>query len=128
MMMQTLSTYSTTNNGNNNRSNDAKPSRQARATERLLVRFSAAGLFFVLLFTGLSLMTGHADGEYPTAPTSAERVVIVGSGETLWEIASDVRKDGEDIRRIVFDLQKRNNLQSSALQAGQSLIVPIREE
>ncbi|QHW34507.1 LysM peptidoglycan-binding domain-containing protein [Paenibacillus rhizovicinus] len=78
----------------------------------------------MLLFVGLSLLTGHADGERPAEPSAEEQVIVVNSGDTLWGIASTVRKDGEDIRRTVFDLQKRNNLSSSELEAGQTLIVP----
>ncbi|QHT61681.1 LysM peptidoglycan-binding domain-containing protein [Paenibacillus lycopersici] len=95
-----------------------------RAVERVLVRLAAASLFFVLLFVGFSLLTGHADGERPAEPGANEQVIIVGSGDTLWQIASSVRKDGQDIRRIVFDLQQRNNLSSSELEVGQSLIIP----
>ena len=78
----------------------------------------------MLLFVGFSLLTGHADGEQPSVPSASEQVIIVGSGDTLWEIASSIRTEDEDIRRIVYDLQKRNNLSSSVLRAGQSLIVP----
>ncbi|WP_177186835.1 LysM peptidoglycan-binding domain-containing protein [Paenibacillus sp. CF384] len=101
-----------------------KRSWQERRTERLLMRLAAATLFFVLLFTGLSLMTSQANSEHPAAPSASEQIVVVGSGDTLWNIASSIRKEGEDIRHVVFNLKQRNNLTSSSLQAGQSLIIP----
>ncbi len=116
--------YSTANPGKGSITHTATRSRQERRAERLLIRLAAATLFFVLLFTGLTLMTSHANSELPAQPTAEEQVIIVGSGDTLWEIASDIRKEGEDIRQIVYALQKRNNLSGGSLKAGQSLIVP----
>ncbi|MBM7563374.1 LysM peptidoglycan-binding domain-containing protein [Paenibacillus sacheonensis] len=124
-MMQTISSYSTAYKGNAAQVRKADRTRKDRSVERVLVRIAAASLLFVLLFAGLSLLTGHADGERPAGPSEAEQVITVGSGDTLWEIASSIRHEGDDIRRIVFDLQKRNNLDSSELKAGQTLIIPL---
>ncbi|WP_091215700.1 LysM peptidoglycan-binding domain-containing protein [Paenibacillus sp. BC26] len=123
-MMTTMSTYSSNYKGETRKTRAVKRTWQARRTERLLMRLAVATLFFVLLFTGLSLMTSQANSEYPAAPTASEQIVVVGSGDTLWNIASSIRKEGEDIRHVVFNLKQRNNLTSSSLQAGQSLIIP----
>ncbi|WP_308634344.1 LysM peptidoglycan-binding domain-containing protein [Paenibacillus silvisoli] len=90
------------------------------------MRLAVAALFFVLLFTGLTLMTSQANSEYPAEATASERIVVVGAGDTLWNIASRIREEGEDIRKVVYSIKKRNNLTSSSLQAGQSLIVPAQ--
>ncbi|MBO7746051.1 LysM peptidoglycan-binding domain-containing protein [Paenibacillus sp. MWE-103] len=128
--MQTISTYSTAYTDSTVNSNKkpavrkANASRKDRAIERLLLRLAAASLFFVLLFVGLTIVKGHADSDLPAVPAAGEQTIVVGAGDTLWDIASSVRKEGEDIRRTVYDLQKRNNLSSSSLRAGQTLIVP----
>lgn len=95
-----------------------------RRLAKLVIRLSAAALLFAILFTGFALMQSSARGEKPAPPGAGEKVIIVSQGDTLWEIASGLRTNGEDIRRIVYDLKERNNLSSSVLIAGQSLIVP----
>ncbi|SFI32156.1 LysM domain-containing protein [Paenibacillus sp. UNC496MF] len=124
MIMQTISTYSTAYTDKKPAVRKANASRKDRAIERLLLRLAAASLFFVLLFVGLTIVKGHADSDLPAVPSAGEQTIVVGAGDTLWDIASSVRKEGEDIRRTVYDLQKRNNLSSSSLRAGQTLIVP----
>jgi hypothetical protein len=92
--------------------------------ERFMMRLAAASLFFILLFAGAALMRTDASGDKPAAPTANERIIVVGAGDTLWTIASRIRKDGEDLRHIVYNLKERNGLRSSMLRAGDTLIVP----
>ncbi len=54
------------------------------------------------------------------APT---RIVQVGSGDTLWEIASTLADDGE-VRSMMEQIKQLNALDSADLQAGQRLVVP----
>ncbi|AZN41979.1 LysM peptidoglycan-binding domain-containing protein [Paenibacillus albus] len=123
-MMTTISSYSTTYKGNKGNSRTAKRQWNDSSKQRLLLRLAVTALLFVLLFTGLTLMTSYAGSEHPAAPTATEQVVVIGAGDTLWDIAGRVRESGQDIREVVYSLKKRNNLTSSTLQAGQSLIVP----
>ncbi|RAP78211.1 LysM peptidoglycan-binding domain-containing protein [Paenibacillus montanisoli] len=123
-MMTTISTYSSTYKGTTRNSRSNNRTGKERRAERVLLRLGVATLFFVLLFTGLTIMTSQANSEHPAEPTASERIVVVGAGDTLWNIASRVRKEGEDIRHVVYSLKKRNNLSTSTLQTGQSLIVP----
>ena len=50
-------------------------------------------------------------------------------GDTLWSIAERESKNNKyyqdkDIRYIIYDLKKLNNLQSSDLVVGQKIIIP----
>lgn len=96
-----------------------------RTTVRLtrrgrLVVFLAA-LLVVLAATfalaGGAVGTGEAGTPQPT------EIVMVGSGDTLWSIASDVADDG-DVRDAMQEIKRLNALDSVALQAGQKLRVP----
>jgi LysM repeat protein len=122
-MMTTISSYSTYKGTEVKKRISLRTHKQWR-TERLMIRLIAAVLFFVLLFTGLTVMKSFANSEQSAVAGVGERVIIVSSGDTLWDIASDIRETGQDVRRVVYDLKSRNNLTSSVLQAGQSLIIP----
>ncbi len=73
----------------------------------------------VVLAVGVLLSSGSAATERP----EATEVVVVGSGETLWDIASDHSGAGE-VREMIFHLQRLNDLEGSRLYAGQRLRVP----
>ncbi len=104
--------------------------RQAQAGEvrltrrgRLLVLAVSLG---VLLFSGLALAAGSVATAEPGAP-EATKVLVVGSGDTLWDIASEAAalNGTDDVREMVVDIQQLNDLESGMLQAGQSLLVPL---
>jgi LysM repeat protein len=53
----------------------------------------------------------------------------VSNGDTLWEIAKLEKNTNEyyknkDIREIVFDIKKVNNLQTSDIYEHQKLLIP----
>src|SRR5262245_35461218 len=100
-----------------------RPARpQVRLTRRgRLVVFIASlllvfGTAFVLL-GGASVATGEAGEPEPT------RVVMVGEGETLWDIASSIADEG-DTRDMMERIERLNALDSGMLFAGQRLRVP----
>ncbi|ROS28190.1 LysM peptidoglycan-binding domain-containing protein [Cellulomonas sp. PhB150] len=73
----------------------------------------------VILFGGRAL----AD-----APGSTQQVVEheVVSGETLWGIAAQSVVPGESVGDAVTELVRLNNLPSSGIMAGQTILVPQR--
>lgn len=64
-----------------------------------------------------SVATGEAGTPEPT------KVVTVGSGDTLWGIASDLADDG-DVPAMMTKIERLNALESGMLSAGQKLVVP----
>lgn len=121
--MTTISSYNY-NKDRVNASNRVKRPANERRVERMMLRLAVVSVFFILLFFGLTLMKGLASGGEPAAPMAGEKVIVVGAGDTLWKIAGTVRESGDDLRRIVYDLKERNQLTSSMLKVGQTLIVP----
>ncbi|MDN4171539.1 LysM peptidoglycan-binding domain-containing protein [Nocardioides sp. SOB77] len=65
-----------------------------------------------------SVATGEAGTPEPT------RVVMVGTGDTLWGIAADLADDG-DVRGMMAEIERLNALDTAVLDAGQRLVVPV---
>ena len=53
--------------------------------------------------------------------TVAEHTVVCG--ETLWSIATEYKKDGQDVREYIFELRKLNNLEDCNLNVGQEILI-----
>lgn len=73
---------------------------------------------------GLSLTLGSvsvATGDRGAAPVTEK--VVVDQGDTLWGIATQVGGPGET-RTVMYEIEKLNHLESSALVEGQVLLVP----
>ncbi len=87
---------------------------------RLVVTVLLLGLMLAqfTVFSGYSAATGDAGEQLPT------RTVVVGEGDTLWEIASEVAEPGET-REVVHEIQQLNSLPGPELVEGQELAVPV---
>ncbi|WP_456786420.1 LysM peptidoglycan-binding domain-containing protein [Cellulomonas sp. P5_C5] len=74
-----------------------------------------------VVLTNLVASQASADG-----PVSAQEVVrhVVQPGETLWQIAESVAAPSEDVRDVVVDLVRLNELPEAGLMAGQVIVVP----
>jgi nucleoid-associated protein YgaU len=94
---------------------------ELRLTRRGRVVVTLILLAFALvaftLFSAQSAATGEEGAEVGT------RTVIVGEGDTLWEIAGAVAAPGET-REVVYEIQKLNSLPGPELVEGQKLAVP----
>lgn len=52
----------------------------------------------------------------------------VAEGETLWGICSEIATDKEDLRKLVWQSMRDNNIQDPAeLQPGRIVVVRVRE-
>ncbi len=97
------------------------PRSQVRLTRRGRVVVLLASLviaFAVGVFVAAgSVATGEAGTPEPT------KVITVGSGDTLWAIASDLADDG-DVRSMMHEIESLNAMDGGMLSAGQRLVVP----
>ncbi len=91
---------------------------------RHLSKAVISGAVFLILFTSLFMMGTDASEPFPTPATQEERVIIVGSGDTLWGIAGQVRQPSDDIRYVIYLIKERNRLSSTNIKPGQTLIIP----
>lgn len=95
---------------------------QLRLTRRGRLVVLALALL-VVLGLGLLLAAGSVATEEPGTPEPT-RVVMVGSGETLWDIAAGIADDG-DVRGMVDHIERLNALDTGMVVAGQRLRVPV---
>lgn len=106
------------------------PRRTARRpVARTTVRLTRRGRVVVFLLgltialaAGFMLASGSTATERPEPAT----VIQVGPGETLWDIARDVAVDGHTAE-MVEHIKDLNGLAGGALQAGQTLRVPLAQ-
>ena len=97
--------------------------RKLNATSELGRKLDAiSDKLFVLSLICAKGTLSHKEVEYTT--------IYVESGDTLWNIASDLQQDNnyyknKDIRYIIDNIKKINNLESSNLYIDQELKIPI---
>jgi Tfp pilus assembly protein FimV len=48
----------------------------------------------------------------------------VQPGDTLWEIASEISDEDVDVRVVIAEIKRLNDLDTSSLRSGQSLLIP----
>lgn len=90
-------------------------------------KFIRSIIIILLVIIGLSLLVSksaysHGEKQYKT--------VCVSNGDTLWNIASSESSlngyyKNKDIRYIINDIIKENNLTSSNLSINQKLVIPV---
>jgi LysM domain len=93
-----------------------------RLTRRGRVVMVSAILLVVLVvgvfFGARSVATDEAGTPAPT------QIVMVGQGDTLWGIASDIAEDG-DVTSVMSEIKRMNTLESGMLSLGQKIRVPV---
>ncbi len=107
------------------------PSRTAARTPEPALRLTRRGrlvvflgALLVVLAVGFALASGSVATERPGTPEPT-RVVMVGPGDTLWDLASDLA-DGGDVRSMMAHITRLNALDSGMVVVGQELRVPTR--
>lgn len=89
---------------------------------RILILFALAAASFLCG----TLVQVNASEEKAAATAEEPRKIYVEHGDTLWEIAKEIARPGEDIRKVVYDIQKANGLKNAYLREGQELVLPPR--
>ncbi len=62
-------------------------------------------------------------GDEPPVPVAFD-TYTVAAGETLWSIAADLTPTGDDVNETIGEIQALNAKESSALQAGEQILIP----
>ncbi|WP_315095760.1 LysM peptidoglycan-binding domain-containing protein [uncultured Cellulomonas sp.] len=92
------------------------------------LRLTARGriVLWVLAAVAVALVTLVGTRASADGPLNAQEVErhVVQPGETLWAIAEGVASPSQDVRDVVFDLVRLNELPDAGLMAGQVIVVP----
>lgn len=96
--------------------------RPASTRTRVVVLLTAIVMALVVLLAGA--VAAEADDR----SEPAEVAVVdhtVRAGDTLWDIAADHVAAGDDVRVLVEDIKRHNELDTSIIVPGQVLHIPI---
>jgi hypothetical protein len=98
---------------------------QVRLTRRgRLVVF--LGTLAIVLMLGVVWGTGSVATERPGTPEPT-RVVMVGPGDTLYDLAAEATPEGGDVAAMVERIQRLNALDSGMVDVGQKLRIPTTD-
>lgn len=97
------------------------PEAALRLTRRGRAVLVALALVIVL---GAGVFGSGATADGPVPAQEVQRHAVA-PGETLWQLASQVAGPGEDVRDVVLEIERLNEMASSALVAGEELLLPL---
>ena len=100
----------------------SRPSTAVRLTRRGRVVVVVAALLVAFAIGVFVTAAGSVATQHP-GTAEPTKIVQVGTGDTLWGIASELSDDG-DVRAMMEEIKQLNALDSADLQAGQRLVVP----
>ncbi len=78
----------------------------------------------ILVIASFFLVINGASGEYSVEYAHH----TVKAGQTVWEIASDYMGEQDktnDVRELVWDIARTNNIQQKYIHAGDVLTIPL---
>ena len=76
-------------------------------------------LFAILLFTIIYTPKAHSSILEPRYTD-----YHIGEGDSLWEIALNHMPEGYDVRKMVYEIQKANDMETSYIYEGDTIKIP----
>jgi LysM repeat protein len=113
--MKAINSYST--NFNSYAAEKDKKSTKSLLLKLITAIFSVIIITFLLTALFSLIGFGENEGEYIKHQ--------VETGESLWSIAVYYYDENIDIRKAVYNIKKTNNLESSIINPGEELIIPL---
>lgn len=86
-------------------------------------RFTA---FLSIVILACIMITGSAMGFFTASSKDVTKytTIQVQAGDTLWNLAKVYGNDHKDIREVIYDICKLNNVSAESLKAGQYITIP----
>ena len=84
----------------------------------------------VIALTVISTLNGIKNITTQEAKADTKEVVldyVVSQGDTLYDIAKNYKKDGQDLRKFVYQIQKENDLFGKHIQPNQTLKITVKQ-
>lgn len=86
----------------------------------------AKGLIVALLTFAAVFAWGMVEPRPAESATPAQTVTYtVQEGDTLWRYAQETTPAGRDVNQKIDEIVRLNNLQSTSLKPGETIVVPI---
>ena len=89
-----------------------------------LVAFSGSVAALGAIVIGAGQVAGASGSDSEASNSPVPQVVVVQAGETLWGIAREVAP-GSDPRGVVRQIRQMNDLGTTPVVPGQSIVVPV---
>lgn len=86
-------------------------------------RFTVA-LTIALLLICTALFAAFGGFKAYSKDTVDYTLHTVDNRETIWSIAEQYCKKGQDVRKTVYEIKKTNGIQGNIISAGQTLKIP----
>lgn len=83
--------------------------------------FLTIAMVMVISITGTMLGENHT--ESLTKQTYSE--IIIQSGDTLWNLAKEFGPDHKDVREVVYEICKLNDIAADSIYPGQTIRIPV---
>ena len=99
---------------------------EGKRRDRKLFKRIASAIAFTLALTAAWGIGWYAGAKLANEQKAAEisKVHYVEEGETLWDIAASISGDDQDIRKVIYDLAKLNDIAPDAdLKVGQKIVI-----
>lgn len=95
-----------------------------RRTHRQRVRKQNRSLFIALLIFTF-LFSAFISTGATASKVAATDTIRIAAGDTLWNIASECNTRNDDVRDIMDDIMKLNNMKRAELRVGDIITVPV---
>lgn len=78
----------------------------------------------IVMFISITgTVIGANNSESLTKPTYSE--IIVESGDTLWNLAKEFGPTDKDVREVVYEICKVNDISADSIYPGQTILIPV---
>ena len=109
-------------NGLNSYSINYKEIRTKNKKSILTKGLTAAAVILILSILFISLFSFIGSGENSSDFIKHE----IKNGESLWSIAAHYYDSNEiDLRKVIYQIKKLNNLDSSVISPGRKILIPV---
>lgn len=106
-------------------SSPVKKSTNAKSSfKSMSIKITLSMLLIVLVLVTTVFVKIEAREPISKIPAEHELSVVVGTGDSLWRLATTYYKDVEDTGYAVYLIKERNGINESVIYPGQTIILP----
>lgn len=80
----------------------------------------------IILATSILLLIDRREAHSNAYQTQYEELQVI-EGDTLWDIAKLYLAPNEDIRRVVYDIRKFNDMSTGYIYPGDIIKIPLKD-